>query len=242
VWEEEFEGSTSDLVARRLGPELEPKSGPLRLTSLRPPSGPARQPRTPSAVVHNGQLMLAFARDMGAQRVQVMLQTIALDDPALATGIVRRGKGGGGPKKSDEVLGTMKSVSPAGSRNAQPRLACTDAGCFVVWDDEKAGGLMAFVDKERGPLWHREFGNKGADPGIGRDERGLAVTWYEGSRLKLAPLARDGLGTPSVVSRVSGLQPPPDIVQGPNAGEWYIAFRDYEAAHLEIFAIRVECR
>jgi len=101
--------------------------------------------------------------------------------------------------------------------------------------------LMAFVDRERGPLWHREFGNKGASPALARDQRGLVVAWFEGARLKLAPLARDGIGTASLISRVSGIQPPPDVARGGKPGEWYVAFRDYESAHLEVFALRAEC-
>jgi hypothetical protein len=242
VWEEEFEGNVSDVVARRLGPDLEPKANVVRLTAFRAPSGNARQPRTPSAVIDRNQLLVAFAKDLGGQRIQVMLQTIPLDDPALQTGIAyKTGKGVRPPRKNDEVLGTMKSVSPASSRNPQPRLTCTDGGCFVAWDDEKAGALLAFVDRERGPLWHREFGNKGANPGLAQDERGLVVAWFEGARLKLAPIAREGIGTASLVSRVSGLQPPPDVTRGNKAGEWYVAFRDYESAHLEVFALRAEC-
>ena len=50
VWEEEIEGNVSDLVARRLGPDLEPKSNAVRLTAFRPPSGPARRPSHVSRV------------------------------------------------------------------------------------------------------------------------------------------------------------------------------------------------
>ena len=240
VWEEEFENNVSDVVARHLGPDLQPKSGTVRLTAYAPPTGSARQPRTPAVSVLRNQLEVAFARDLGNQRVQVMLQTISLDDPALTTGIVRRPTKGAASKR-DEVLGTVRSVAAASSRNAHPRLACLDVGCFVVWDDEKAGGKMTFVDRERGPLWHREFGTKGAAPGIVREQKSLAVAWFEGARLKLASLARDGIGTPSVISRVSGLQPSPELAKGSKPGEWYVAFRDYESAHLEIFVLRAEC-
>jgi serine/threonine protein kinase len=241
VWEEEFENSASDVVARHLGPDLEPKTAAVRLTAFGAPPGSGRQPRMPAATIGRGQLFVALAKDLGSQRVQVMLQTIALDDPALTTGIVRKVAKGAAVKKGDEVIGSVKSVSSASSRNPHPRLTCPDVGCFVVWDDEKAGGLMTFVDHERGPLWHREFGSKGAAPGIGRDEKSLAIGWFETARLKFAPLVRDGIGTPSVVSRVSGIQPPPEIAKGSKAGEWYVAFRDYESAHLEIFVLRAEC-
>ncbi|HET9960439.1 MAG TPA: hypothetical protein VFQ61_38480, partial [Polyangiaceae bacterium] len=186
--------------------------------------------------VHKGRLHIAFAKDLGPQRVQVMLQTLALDDPALTTGLpVKAARDTAGT-----VIGKMRPIGVPTGRNPEPSVACTDQGCFVAWDDEKAA-LTAFVDHERGPLWHRQFGNKGARPALGRNERGAAVAWFEGSRLKLAPLTRDGVGKASVVSRVSGLQPYPDVMPGKRPGEWYLAFRDYESAHLEVFALRAEC-
>jgi serine/threonine-protein kinase len=241
VWEEEFENGTSDVVARHLNRDLEPLGASVRLTALKPPSGPARQPRTPAVFVEANELHVAFAKDLGGQRIQMMLQTIQLNDPELATGVPRKLPKGQKPQKGDEVLGTMKALSSPGNRNTPPHITCAEEGCFVAWDEDKTGGFVAFVDRERGPLWHRTFAGKGAGPTLARDERSSVVAWFEGSRLKLAPVTRDGVGAASVVSRVSGIQPAPDIARGGKPGEWYVAFRDYEAAHLEVFAARAEC-
>lgn len=241
VWEEEFENSVSDVVARHLKPDLEPLGPTTRLTALKAPSGPARQPRTPAVFVEANQLQIAFARDLGGQRIQMMLQTIALNDPELSTGVPRKLAKGQKPEKGDEAVGTLKALSSPGARNTPPHVTCGDEGCFVAWDEDKVGGFVAFVDRERGPLWHRTFAGKGAGPALARDERSAVVAWFEGARLKLAPVTRDGVGAASVVSRVSGIQPAPDIVRGAKPGEWYVAFRDYEAAHLEVFAVRAEC-
>ena len=76
---------------------------------------------------------------------------------------------------------------------------------------------------------------------LSHDQRGVVVGYYEDSRVKLASLTRNGVGKASVVSRVNGYQPNPDIVPGETPGQWYVAFRDYESAHLEVFALRADC-
>jgi hypothetical protein len=67
------------------------------------------------------------------------------------------------------------------------------------------------------------------------------MAWYEEARLKMAPLGRDGLRTPSIVNRVNGFQPSPSLSRGAKSNEWLLAWRDYEAGHLELFALRAEC-
>jgi hypothetical protein len=67
------------------------------------------------------------------------------------------------------------------------------------------------------------------------------MAWFEEARLRLASAGRDGLGAPSVVNRVNGLQPPPALARGSKPGEWLLAWRDYEAAHFELFALKAEC-
>ncbi|MGC4089109.1 MAG: hypothetical protein QM756_14740 [Polyangiaceae bacterium] len=146
VWEEEFDAGVSDVIARHLKSDLEPLGPSTRLTAVRPPPGPARQPRTPTVFVEEGQLDLVFARDLGSQRVQMMLQTIALNDPDLTTGVPRKLQKGAKPQKGDEVVGTLKALSSPGARNTPPRVTCADEGCFVAWDEDKAGGFVAFVD------------------------------------------------------------------------------------------------
>jgi hypothetical protein len=41
---------------------------------------------------------------------------------------------------------------------------------------------------------------------------------------------------------VNGFQPEPDVTKGEKAGQWLVAFRDYESAHFEAFGLRTECQ
>jgi hypothetical protein len=132
VWEEDFESEGNDIVARKLGPELEPRGEAVRLTKLVKPRSANPPARTPDATVAHGALQIVFAKDLGNQR-QVMLQTIALDDPKLARGLVtapgktkRRGKG-----PADEFLGGLRAVGRPSSKNAEPHLACPKTGCLA---------------------------------------------------------------------------------------------------------------
>jgi hypothetical protein len=248
AWEEELDDGSTDIVVRRLGKELEAKGEPVRVATLRGTPGPNRQPRMPDLAIEHGRLNVVFAREAAPQRLEVLLQSIPLDDPRLTTGAqrdpraTRAARPAPGKPFGTDFPGSVKPLGEATGRNTQPRIACAKDGCFVAWDDEKSGALTAFVDRERGLLWHREFARKGSRPALGRDERGVVVSWYEDARVKLAPLGREGLGKPSTLTRVNGLQPNPDVVRGDKAGEWLVAFRDYEAAHFEVFALRAECR
>jgi serine/threonine-protein kinase len=134
-------------------------------------------------------------------------------------------------------------VSADHGKNVEPRIACTELGCFTVWEDDKAGALAAFVDPAKGEaIWHREFARKGSRPAVASASWGAAVAWYEGNRVKLAALTRDGVDPGSVVARVGGNQPYPAIIPGAQAGQWYISWRDYEGGHFESFVVRAECQ
>jgi serine/threonine protein kinase len=244
VWEEDFENAGADIVARRLGPELEPRGEAVRLTRLLQPRSANTEPRTPDATVAHGALQIVFAKSLGPKRVQIMMQSVALDDPLLTAGLPAS------PRKSkrrekapdDEYLGILRPVSVPNGKKAEPHLTCTNQGCFIAWEDEKAGAVAAYVDREKGPLWYREFSRKGSRPSVSKDDHSAVVAWFEDSRLRLAPMSRDGVGKPSTLSKVSGFQPNPDLTRGERPGQWYIAFRDFESAHLEAFTLRAECR
>ena len=68
------------------------------------------------------------------------------------------------------------------------------------------------------------------------------IAWFERGNVMTASIGRDGVGVPSKVARISGDQPPPSIAAGAKAGEWYIAWLDFETGHLEPYAARVQCR
>jgi serine/threonine-protein kinase len=240
VWAEELAAGTSDLMVLRLQASLEPVAEPQRVTAFPAIKGVAERVSLPDAAVGHGELDVAFTLGFPSQRAAVSVLSVPLSELERGKSVeTRSGKRGAG---SDPVLGTLRVVAKTVGRLPQPQLACEKDGCLVGWDEEKGGASVAFLENGKPqPLWHRTFAEKGARPAIVGDDGGLAAAWYEEARLRLAPLGRDGVGLPSVVNRVSGLQPHPALARGAKRGEWIVAWRDYEAAHLELFALEAEC-
>jgi len=142
----------------------------------------------------------------------------------------------------ERFLGQAQVLSAKEGKNTTPFLACTSEGCFVAWDHEKTGASIAFLENTKGQmLWRRELPSKVVRPAVASLGNAAAISWFDESRLRMAPLTRDGLGPVTTLSRVSGFQPPPDLAAGEKPGQWYISWRDYEAAHLEVFALRTDC-
>lgn len=243
VWEEDFEGISEDLVARHLGTDLKPLSPPLRLTAFAPAGKKKSAAGRPDIALHAGHLYVVFSLERGTGRQMMLLRT-RLSDPGLERGLSQKIWANKDPSvQPDRAVGTLEPVSSTTGKLAQPRIACSEQGCFVVWDDETAGALAAFVDPVKGELlWHREFASKGARPAIGTTGEATMLTWYEASRLKIAGITRDGIERGSILAKVSGFQPYPAIVPGSEPGQWYISWRDYEAGHLEAFVVRARCK
>ncbi len=246
VWDEDIGQGGADLMARRLNAKLEPMSSAVRLTAFVRKRGSTVSASEPDVAIEHDQLDIVFSLQRGKQDSQIMRLVIALSDPALKTGVVdedTKKKHGKKKKPKDRFIGEMRPISAAHSKNAQPRIACTKEGCFTVWDDEKAGALASFQDRDTGQaIWHREFASKGSRPAVAASATGAMVAWYEASRLRIARISRDGIEKSSVLARVSGYQPYPAIVAGSEANQWYITWRDYEAGHLEAFVVRAQCK
>ena len=256
VWEQELDDGTTDLMALPLNANLEPEREAVRLTAFAdsPVAGSANRPDV--AVAH-GHLNIIFSHEQGPKNQRIMLLRVRLDDKDLESGLpstkqprpkaaapgsedARAQAAAGGTRHH---VGVLSPVSAEQGKNAQARITCNDAGCFAVWDDETAGAFAAFIDRESGQtIWHREFASKGSRPTLGMAEDGsTAIAWFEGGRVRMAKVTRDGLDRPSVLGRVSGFQPYPALTAGPGEGQWYVTFRDYEAGHLEAFVLRAEC-
>ncbi len=239
VWQEEVDKGSTDIMARELDAELAPIGDAVRLTAIPPSKGAnGNAAGTPSVAVHNGHLYVAFSVNRGFEHLQVYVQRIALNDPLLKAGLQSTKRTVG----KERYLGQAQPVSTREGKNTTPVLACAAEGCFVAWDDEKAGASVAFVEKDKGQmLWRRDLPPKVTRPAVAASDSSAVIAWFDESRLRLAPLTRDGLGAVSSISRVSGFQPQPDLAAGEKSGQWYISWRDYESAHLEVFALRTEC-
>jgi serine/threonine-protein kinase len=238
VWQEEVDKGASDIMARELDLELSPIGEPIRLTQIPPAKATSTAAATPAVAVQNGHLYIAFSVNRGSERVQLYVERIALSDPALKTGLLPLKKA----SNKERFLGQLQLLSAKDGKNTTPVLACSPDGCFVTWDDEKAGGFVAFLDKDKGQmLWRRELPPKVVRPAVAASGSSAVISWFDESRLRIAQLTRDGLGAVTSLSRVSGFQPQPELAAGEKPGQWYISWRDYESAHLEAFALRTEC-
>lgn len=238
LWSErKHKPNVSDIVVRRLDAKLEPVGETAALTAFL--KGGASYT---AATVVGGKLYVALRYSSGGSQGHVQLLRVPLDAPELAKGVQPQ------PKK-DVLAGELVQVHGPGP-HSEPSLVCGSDGCLLVWDEEGAGALAAFVphDKQE-PLWHREFAPQAIRPtvvpvsaadGKEAEARGM-VAYFAGSRLRLAPIHRDGVGASSVVSRVSGFQPRPALAAGGKPGEWLVAWRDYEAGHLEVFVAKAQC-
>ncbi len=238
VWQEEVDKGSSDIVARELDADLVPLGDQLRLTATVAPKASSTSAGTPVVAVQNGHLYVAFSVNRGYEHIQVFLLRVPLGDPSMKTGLLRLKK----PNGQERFIGQLQLLSSKDGKNTTPVIACTNDGCFVAWDDEKAGASVAFIEKDKGQmLWHRDLPAKVVRPAVAALGNSAIISWFDESRLRIAPLTRDGLGAITSLSRVSGFQPQPDLAAGEKPGQWYISWRDYESAHLEVFALRTEC-
>jgi hypothetical protein len=238
VWQEEVDKGSTDIMARELDAELTPVAEPVRLTAIPAAKASVGAAGPPTIAVQNGHLYVAFSVNRGVEHMQVYVLRIALNDPNLKIGLVTTKRNAG----KERYVGQAQLVSTREGKNTTPVLACPSEGCFVAWDDEKAGASVAFLDKDKGQmLWRRDLPAKVVRPAVAAQGNAAVISWFDESRLRMASLTRDGLGVVSSLSRVSGFQPQPDLAAGEKPGQWYVSWRDYESAHLEVFALRTEC-
>lgn len=231
----------SNLMARRFDKELRPEAEAARLTRYRAPVRGNAIPTQVSVAVAHGFLNLAFALEHGVDR-HVFALRVPLAEASLSTGGLAA-PGGEDSKEPDGFLGQIIAVSTTPGQHNRPALACVEDGCFIAWDDEKAGAHVAFYSGSQGEvIWRRELGAKALSPTIAASGSEVVIGWYDVGRVRLARLGRDGLGEPALIGRASGYQPPPNIVAGAKRGEWAIGFREFEAGQTESFIVRAECK
>lgn len=235
VWVESTDRNTDDIFARRLTHDLTVEGDPFRLTMLRPSPPIKARARFPTVAFHRGALHVAFRLEREADR--------RVEHLVVPEAEVKAPKELPLAKQEDQTLGKMELINTDRGRADQPSIACGDATCFLVWNDEGGDGWAAYFDKGSPmPLWRKRFARSAKHPAVAMAKDGAAqIFWFEGSKVMTSPIDRDGATSPSKIARVSGDQPLPSVTAGTKPGEWYVAWLDYEAGHLEPYVARVGC-
>ncbi|HVZ31108.1 MAG TPA: hypothetical protein VG963_01700, partial [Polyangiaceae bacterium] len=236
-----------DLYLRHLDRALNPLGKVARVTSYAPPEKLRSVASFADIYVSPQMIHLVYRLQRGLS-YQVIQLRISPDAPELSSGGLEHSQnmpaksGGNADEDTDRFVGQVTVLSDDAGVQAQPRMTCLEAGCLTVWSDETHGAEAALTSKDTGEvLWRKNFAPQGARPSIGRQGTRAALVWYESDRVKVASIDVNGVGTPSVVAWVKGVQPYPEVVAGAEPGQWYISWRAYEAAVFEPFVARVDC-
>jgi serine/threonine protein kinase len=240
AWQDDRDGAGDDLFLRKLSPGLEVVSPEIRATDYAPSKGKASNVRVPSLAVASNALYVVYKLERpGSHEIERM--RIPLSSPELATGLDDRPANAA---KKDRTLGDVKTVDEDKVQSDGPVVACGKEGCFVAWHGEQNGGAFAaLLEPVKGNVvWHKKFAAGGSHPTLGVNGDGqVYVAFYEGNRLKVAQLTRDGIGPSSVIAKVGNDQPRPWLAGGAAKGEWWLTWTDTDSGHTEPFAARVAC-
>jgi eukaryotic-like serine/threonine-protein kinase len=241
AWEDDRQSDSSDLFLRHLSADLEPIGSEVRATDYVPRGGKPRA-RVPSVDVAAGFLNVAFRFEREPFHLVELLR-IGLLDPALPKGLDGLSDKQAGRDK-DRELGDVKVVNTDREKADTPRIDCVTEGCFLVWHGENGGAFAAYMEASKGQiLWRKKFDSKGGHPTLAIAPSGAAeLAWFEGGRLKIATITRDGVGLPTPIARATGDPPPPSLAPGGAPGEWYVTWLDAEAGHPELFGTRALCK
>jgi len=247
AWQDDRDREGDDLFLRKLSADLQPVGGEIRATDYGSINGRSAYVRVPSISVASNSLLVAYRLDREQQHL-IMRMKIDLSSPDLARGIEDHVNLSPPPKASspgvDRELGDVVLVNEDKLPADGPAIACGAEGCFIAWHGDRGGAYAAMIDAVKGKvLWRKRFADKGAHPSLAVGQDGaVAAAYFEGGRVKMAQLTRDGVSGASVIARVIGDQPRPWLAGGRAKGEWLLAWQDMESAHTEAYVARAVCR
>jgi serine/threonine-protein kinase len=242
AWTERDGPRVSNILVRPLGADLKPAGGTARLTRYVTPARNASTASRATLAVAHGYLNVAYALERGPEH-HVFVLRVPLNDPQLANGGLPAPSEDTAKGEPDRFLGQIVPVSVGAGQHNQPSIACHETGCFVAWDDQKNGAHAAYFTAANGEvIWRRDLGPKALSPSLAVSGSDVAIAWYDGGRLRLARINRDGISEPTLLGRATGYQPPPNLLAGTKPGEWIVAWRDFEAGQHEGFLARAECK
>ena len=192
----------------------------------------------PAIAVVNRSLFVTYKLERAAHQ-SLVLQHIQLDAPQYATGLDDKSL-----SPAVRHLGEVSTLVDKRRRIQPHSFACDASACYVGWIDSGKGVNAAFINPENGKtIWKKRFALKGSHVALSVNGEGVGlISWFETRRLLVAPVLREGIGQESVVGRLRGEHAPPSVSYGARPGLWSLAWTDYEAGHLEVFAATVSCK
>jgi serine/threonine-protein kinase len=240
VWQDDRDRENTDLFFRKLNGELEPQGNEVRLTDYAGPI-PSRAPqvRVPTVAVASNAVFVAYKLERENVHTIQRLR-ISLDDPALAKGLDEQ-PATVGRIKHDRLLGDVKQVNDDKLPADAPMIACGSEGCFVAWNNEQGGAHVALIEPAQGKvIWRKKL--PGGHPTLGASDGGqVMISWFDKGWVRIASVTRDGVGKESSFARVSGEPPRPWLAPGKKAGEWLVAWENFDGSRSEVDAARVVC-
>ncbi|MDB4933472.1 MAG: Serine/threonine protein kinase, partial [Labilithrix sp.] len=250
VWQDDRRKDKEyDLFVRALSNDLETIGPETRLTDYHAPPkskvAPARV-RYPSVAVAANTLLVAYRleRDNKEKDRLIMRLRVPLSD-LEKNGLEENRDPNRNPREFGDAQAVNEDKAPADA----PQIACGTEGCFVVWHGEAGGAYAAAIDPNVGRVqWRKKFSDKGGRPSIAVKDGQVAISFYEGGKLKMAFLSRDGVIAPSTLLRVydsaGGNIPRPYLAAGASKSEWTVAWQDSDTAKgsPEVYAARILCR
>ncbi len=244
VWQDDRDKEGDyDLFTRRLSFDLDTLGPETRLTDYTAPtkskSGPPRV-RYPSVAVAANTLIIAYRLEREKEKLVVRMR--------VPLGELEKGlEESKDPNRTSRELGDVSLVSEDKSPADAPAVACGPEGCFIVWHGDSGGAFAAMIDPKEGRvIWRKRFSEKGGHPSLGVNDGQVAVSYFDGGRVKMAVLSGDGVGPSSALFRIHDDKgaPRPTLAAGAQKNEWYVAWQDSDVPRGlgEVYAARVVCR
>jgi serine/threonine-protein kinase len=239
AWQESPEKEGGDIFFRHLDAELQPSGPEVRATAYEPTKSRPIKVTVPVVAATASHLFLAYTMERDRQS-EIERLRVPLTAPELQTG----GLPDKPTAKSPHELGDGSPVSDDKVGADYPAIACAKDACFLAWQEDKGGGQAAWIDAAKGTLmWRKRVTTHGGHPAVAATPEGEAkVVFYEGGRVRIASISRDGVGPVTTFGKTTGDQPRAWIAPGASHGEWLVSWLDVEAGRTEPFMARLECR
>ncbi|MCL2447790.1 MAG: serine/threonine protein kinase [Polyangiaceae bacterium] len=240
AWQANPDKEGDDIFLRRLDAELNPQGPEVRATNYEPVKGKVAKASVPAVGSSNANVFLTYTLERDRQSLVERMRIPASSPELASAGLTEKAAA-----KGAHEIGETMTVSEDKVGGDYPAVACTGQSCFVVWHEvDKGVAQAALIDAAKGTLlWRKRFATHGGHPALATSPEGDAeVVFYEGGRVRVASISRDGIGAASTFARVTGDQPRAWIAPGRVRGQWLVSWLDLEAGRTEPFVARLECR